>query len=1253
MKNKLFIKVVGNKGGKKGGDQPRKPVEQPDTLFSNTTAYILEALSEGEIKGPWNPSNPLENVYFENTPVKNEDGSFNYEGVTSEFRAGIWDQQPIPGFEKNLQNYPRSQGGDTLLSGVTQSVEHPDPLEGVFQHVIRINTALNQLYKVDSNSGDVVGLVVKFIIKIETYNDSGFANLDEVVVNDFEISLSGKTLSVYNYSQAFTLDDKGGKWVKIYITRVTPDFDAINKFGQLYWTSYDISSTINGGGIRYNDTALVGHIISQQEYGDSIVKRNYEIDGILCEIPSNYYTDPDTPLERYYEGIWDGTFKLGWTDNPAWIVRDLLVNDRYGLGRFLNIEEVDKWTLYTISQYNDAVVAGQVGTADEGNFVITDFGGTVVGGVPDGKGGKEPRYTCNIKIGDRRAAYEVINQISSIFHGLSYWSSGTVMFTQDAPRDIDLVVNRTNVVEGSFNYEGTSFKNRHSVVNVTYTDPDKQYQPNTLTIQDPELLSRVGYKTLDTVAIGCTSKGQALRWAKWILDNERYANQLVTYKAGWDHSYIRPGDIVGINDPKHAAERIGGRITGIVPRKPGNPDIFTMDQEIEYVVGETYEALFTLPDGVINESLMPITGITQSNPVSITVVNHSITNGQEVKIDDVNTMTEINGIVAEATVIDADTIRLDSVDSSLFSPYLSGGYVYPTATTSKYTNIDIIRGEVTNPATTTNVTSNLIYAPVSEFGFSTGEYPLLGSVFGLTRLQSNIRQFRVLSNTPAENNTFDITGLLHDPNKYDRTDKYLTPPSDIQSKESLYLAGATAKSKVDISWTPSLDPRTTYYEIQIQDPFDDIPQGTWKSLSPTRQISTQIQDTSAGTYYFRIRARDNLFHASEWVESGPIFLNILATPPQDVSNFEAHITGESMELTWDRVTDLDLSRYELRFSTNSGATWNEAQTINSSISKDTVRITLTGRDGSYFIKAYDQLGNASVNATKITTTMNSIFDYNLTKTQTEETSFSGTKTNTVVVSNTLRLDLPGDFISAWPSLSIIPTLTSGYSGYISSGIYEVNQTESSGDAVFDLGNVYESRVYYDMTASIDLLGDTLNTWPILQNQGRLDNSGDIDVTDIIVQVSTTEDNPSSSPTWSSWQNLIMNNYRARAFRFRILLSTTDKWRSPVIENLSFTIDMPDRIITNAEQLTTVASSPGYSVDFTSTSDNSPSGQPFYGPTKPSIGITLHDPASGDYADVTYSSISTTGFNITIRDSAGNPKIGEFDYIAKGYGAKKA
>lgn len=386
---------------------------------------------------------------------------------------------------------------------------------------VRIILAVNSLLSTDRTSGDTYGTSVEFQIKLSVNNGPY-----EILANK---KITGKTTSRYQRSFSFDLPKKKADGTPItawsfQITRTTPDSNSSYLQNTTFFESY---SEVELTKFSYPNVALVATRFSSETFS-SIPKREYLVDGLLIKVPSNRNKDGS------YTGPWDGTFKLESSSNPAWILYDLLLSKRYGLGEYITPEMIDESRLYVIGQYCDQL-------------------------VDDGFGNKEPRYTINCVINTRVEAYDLIVDICSAFNGMAYWAGHMVGFTIDAPGTPQMLFNNTNIV-GDFSYQGTSNKDRHSVAVVTWNDPNDDYKQVPEVVEDPELIERHGIRKTEVMAFGCTSRGQAARYGRWLLFSEHQQSETITFNVGIDAALLLPGDLIYVQDRDRAGKRFGGRL---------------------------------------------------------------------------------------------------------------------------------------------------------------------------------------------------------------------------------------------------------------------------------------------------------------------------------------------------------------------------------------------------------------------------------------------------------------------------------------------------------------------------------------------------------------------------------------------------------------------------------------------------------------------------------------------------------------------
>jgi predicted phage tail protein len=539
----------GGKGGG-GGGQARTPRTERDSLESRQYASVLDLISEGEIEGL---ADGAKSVFLNNTPLQNPDGSYNFkiEGNTLQYRYGTQDPQ--------TQSYiPLGDGiGNPIPVNVTVRKDTPIVRSITDSNVdaVRVTIAIPQL-QFQTNEGDVVGDEV--ILKIEVqYNGGGFS---EVIYDE----IRGRTADLYQRDYLINLD--GAFPVDIRVTRVNLDSEDVspNLINAFNWSTY---TEIIREKLRYPNSALIALRLDAEQF-NSIPSRAYRIRGIKIAIPSNATVD-STNGRLIYSGIWDGTFGAAqWCSDPAWILWDLLTSTRYGFGNHVSASQLDKFAFYAASQYCSAL-------------------------VPDGFGGQEPRFSCNVNIQTAEEAYKLINDLCSVMRTMPYWSTGALTISQDAPADYAYYFTQANVTEEGFSYQGSSLKTRPNVCVVSYLDlnaRDIAYE----VVEDAEMIAKYGVVKTEVSAFACTSRGQAYRIGEWLLYSERYEGEIVNFTTSVDAGVmVRPGSLIKIADSVRSGERRGGRVVS------ATTTAVTVDDATGLSSGGVLNVI--LPDGTVEQ----------------------------------------------------------------------------------------------------------------------------------------------------------------------------------------------------------------------------------------------------------------------------------------------------------------------------------------------------------------------------------------------------------------------------------------------------------------------------------------------------------------------------------------------------------------------------------------------------------------------------------------------------------------------------
>lgn len=524
------------KGRKGGSSSSRTPTEQPDDLQSVAKAKILIALGEGEFAGQLTGKD----IYLDGTALENADGSQNFSGVAWEFRPGTQAQnyiQGIPGTENEIN----------VGSEVSSITAWTRTFTNTQLSAVRLRLKWPSLFKQQDN-GDLVGYSINYAIDLQT--DGGTW---QTVLNT---SVTGKTTSGYERSHRIDLPQAGSTWT-IRLRKITSDANSA-KIGDTM-TLQSFTEVIDAK-LRYPNTALLYIEFDSSQFNGSIPQISCEPRGRVIRVPDNY--NPET---RTYSGTWQGAFKWAWTDNPAWIFYDLVITDRFGLGNRLTAANIDKWTLYQVSQYCDQP-------------------------VPDGKGGNgtEPRYICNVYVQERNDAYTVLRDFAAIFRGMTYWGGDQIVALADMPRDVDYAYTRANVIDGRFTYSSSTTKTRYTTALVSWSDPDNAYADAMEPVFEQALVARYGFNQLEMTAIGCTRQSEANRKGRWgILTNNK--DRVVSFDVGLDGNIPQPGYVIAVADELLSGKVMGGRISAV------NGRAITLDRNADAAAGS--RLILNLPSG--------------------------------------------------------------------------------------------------------------------------------------------------------------------------------------------------------------------------------------------------------------------------------------------------------------------------------------------------------------------------------------------------------------------------------------------------------------------------------------------------------------------------------------------------------------------------------------------------------------------------------------------------------------------------------
>lgn len=748
-------------------------------------------------------------------------------------------------------------------------------------------------------------------------------------VSSSTIRIEGKTTSTYK--KAYTIDLPPGSNRTIRVTRISNDSDNDSSINNdLYFDSVE---SVTNSTLSYPYSALVGISIDASQF-NSIPSRAYDMKLLKVQVPSNY-----NPLTRTYTGVWDGTYSAPvWTDNPAWCFRDLIVNNRYGLGQYLSEENIDKWTLYELSKYCDEL-------------------------VPDGFGGTEPRLALNIYLQTKEEAFNVLNNIASVFRGMLFWADNKLSLSFDHPQPTAAVFNNTNVIDGTFNYSGTGEKARHNTVYVTWNDPEKLYKPQILVVEDQEDIAERGVYLKEVVAMGATTRGQASRLGQWILYSEKLETEVVSFTTSLDSISIGPGSIIEIYDQFRANVRFSGRVIS------GTTTQLTLDDNVVLQSGVAYKARIllnipqttTIGDGsstvetplptIEEKSIITAPGTTNvielDTPLSqapdtmaIWAIYESNLNPQYFKV---LSITEESDTIYSVTAVAHNPSKYDYIDTLKDLVYYDYSYTSDVhnvisdvrVSENLYFSGPNLKNRVIiewDATLLSNIQNFLVEYNKDEEGWTQAGttrstyFEILDGIPGSYKFRVSAGDGTVYGN-PVE-----ISQVI-----YGKT----APPQDISS---LNYTVYPDKGYVKLYWSEVSDLDLDKYIIKAGN-------ADWGSSTEVARLKgTELiySDLVEGINYIHVKALDTSGNESQTATS--VSLNITAP---SISSPSYSYEGSNVRLTWGSTNgSFNINHYEIR----AGNTWNSATHIATLNSTNYLTELNWAGTKSFIIRVFDKLG---------------------------------------------------------------------------------------------------------------------------------------------------------------------------------------------------------------------------------------------------------------------------------------------------------
>jgi predicted phage tail protein len=618
-----------------GFAKKKKPQEDAESGFSSAYAKLVGVLSEGPIEGPigW-----TQGIFFDETPLSNADNTFNFQGLTFDFRNGTSEQAGIPGFTADATSETVVGSEVKFNLPITRTINNAN----LDQIIVRLAFQLQEF----PPEGGYKALPVEFRILIK----EGLGPF----VERHRQTLQQRFSSAVELEFGFNVDNVGGtvNTFQVRVERLTvQDADTTRYQRVINFRAY---SQVVGTRTTYPFSAIAALQFEAAQF-DSLPQVAFKIGGRLIQIPSNATVATDRGLD--YSGTWDGTFiqaPIACAD-PAWIFYDLCTNKRYGLGKYIDPSKINKWTLYELSLYCNELLS---------------IGGDAYAPV------YERRYQCHVLIQDKEDAWRVLDALRSIFRGFLYWLEGAVHISADRPGNPSMIVSQADIEDGAFSYTRTPLRSRHTIARVTWLDPDNFYKRTIESVEDQIGIERYGVRELEISAFGCTSRSQAHRAGWAALLSDRLELETVRFRIRPYGAYAVPGQIIKTMDVKRSIVRFGGLVVS------ATESTVTLDHPVELLIGETYTITLMLPDGSIIErsvynaagvhSILDFEALNYSQPIPLSESPWILTSGTVqpglYRILSVVPVSGENNLLYEIAALEYHAEKYTKIDTDYYVP---------------------------------------------------------------------------------------------------------------------------------------------------------------------------------------------------------------------------------------------------------------------------------------------------------------------------------------------------------------------------------------------------------------------------------------------------------------------------------------------------------------------------------------------------------------------------------------------------------
>ena len=1043
----------------------------------------------------------MQGIYLDGTPVQSSSGIDNFTGYSVVTRTGTQAQSYIPN-TNGIESEQAVNVEITAAASVTRQITDSD----VDRARITVQVPALQIIEDD---GDIIGHEVSIRCRVQ-YNGGGYTTV-------FEDTISGKTTNAYQRDYIISLS--GAFPIDIRLERISADETSARRQNRTFWFSY---TEIIDEKFRYPNSALAFLRFDSRQF-KGIPARKYLVRGIKVVLPSNATVDTTTYLGRVtYAGVWDGTFGAAtWTNDPAWCLWDLLTSTRYGAG--IPASSLDRYDFYAISQYCNELVS-------------------------NGRGGLEPRFSCNMLINSRDEVYNVIQEFVALFRGIAYYGAGAMVVLQDKPTDPQYLLTPANVVDGLFNYSGSSQKARHTTATVAYQDYDNLGEVSFEYVEDAAAVAKYGIINKDIKAVGCYSQGQAHRVGKWALLSEQNLTETVTFSVSIDSGIVlRPGMVIDVADPVKSGYRRGGRIAA------ATTTTVTLDDATGITLGTSPTISVLLPTGLVETRSIsaPLAG----NVVTVTSAFSEAPNPESIwVIQDTGLQTEQFRVVSVAEAEDG--------------------------------------------------------------------------IYGVTALAYNSSIYAAIE-SDIKLQTRDISNLSAQPDS----------PTNVVGTEHLYTDGQNVRTAFELSWVPPLQLVQSYRVIYR------LNNDNWQQIE-TNNPSTRINGLDAGRLEVRVQSINSIGTPST-PATATFDLAGKTAPPGNVQNLTIEpISANSARLRWDATVDLDVrvaGRVHIRHTslTDGTGTWGNSVDLIPAVAGYSTEAIVPLVEGEILVKFEDDGGRQSPAEASVVVDFPDAVGQLLLQTRREDQDtlpFQGAKTDVVYVEdlNALVLDADGLFDDI-PDLDAVVTLDF-YGTIESEGTYEFANT-------LDLGAVYSLDLKRYAVTQGFFPSDLIDS-----RTGLVDDWSDwdgaiVDKVNLKTYLRRTSDNPSGTPTWSDWQEFANGTFLGRGFQFKALLTSADPAQSISVTELGYDATFQRR---TEQSVGAVASGAGtYSVAFDKAFFTGTAALGGANAYLPSVGIVAQNLATGDYFNVT--NVTSSGFDVTFRNSAGTAVSRNFLWTAVGFG----